>query len=119
MRTDGNIVESWKARFRHSAGRIGGMCLRALRDEAGHLGWRINRTGKIHVPPKDLGESGQFVDVGPGAGLLTFARNVSFPADEGRCLCLGRVMPDGVTGPLCACVVFGGNAAPPGERLRA
>jgi len=109
---DGNLVKSWKARFRHSAGRLGSAYLRAMRDEARLLGWRIDRTGKIHVPPKDLDEPGKFVDVGPGARLLTLARNVSFPADEGRCLCLGRVMRDGATAPLFARVAFKGAAAP-------
>ena len=92
---NGNIVESWKARFRHSAGRLGSEYLRALRDDARILGWRIDRTGTVHVPPKDFGEPGAFVEVGPGARLLTLARDVSFASEGGRCVCLGRVVLDG------------------------
>jgi hypothetical protein len=51
--------------------------------------------------------------------LLTLARNVSFPADEGRCLCLGRVKLDGAIAPLFARAAFEGGAAPPGGRLSA
>jgi uncharacterized OB-fold protein len=117
---NGNIVESWKARFRHSAGRLGSEYLRALRDEARLLGWRVSRTAKVLFPPKDLGEPGEFVEVGPGARLLTLARDVSFAGDTGRVVCLGRVALDGASMPLFARVAFDEEAAPrPGARLSA
>ena len=117
---NGNIVESWKARFRHSAGRLGSEYLRALRDDARILGWRIDRTGTVHVPPKDFGEPGAFVEVGPGARLLTLARDVSFASEGGRCVCLGRVVLDGASTPLFARIAFAEGAAPqPGARVGA
>lgn len=117
---NGNITERWKAGFRHSAGRLGSDYLRALRDEARILGWRVKRTGTVHVPPKDLGEPGELVEVGPGARLLTLAKEVQFTSADGRRLCLGRVAIDGTHTPLFARVAFVDEAAPkPGTRLKA
>lgn len=115
---NGNIIESWKAGFRHSAGRLGSAYLRALRDEARILGWRVKRTGTVHVPPKDLGEPGELVEVGPGARLVTLARDVQFTSADSHHLCLGRVVIDGTRTPLFARVAFVDESLPkPGGRL--
>lgn len=117
---NGNIVESWKAGFRHSAGRLGSAYLRALRDEARILGWRVKRTGTVHVPPKDQGEPGELVEVGPGARLVTLARDVQFTSADSHRLCLGRVVIDGAHAPLFARVAFDDESVPkPGARLKA
>ena len=60
--------------FRRTVSAAG---LQTLRDDARILGWRIDRTGTVHVPPKGFpAEPGAFVEVGPGARLLTLARDV-------------------------------------------
>lgn len=115
----GNIVEDWRATFRHSAGRLGSEYLRALRDEGRLLGWRVTRTGMVHVPPRDCGESGEFVDVGPGGRLLTLAREVSLASEDGRRTSLGRVAIDGAGSPIFVRVRFDdGIVPPPGTRVK-
>lgn len=116
---NGNIVEDWRAIFRHSAGRLGSQYLRALRDEGRLLGWRVSRTGTVHVPPKDCGEPGEFVDVGPGGRLLTVARDASVVDENGRRTALGRVAIDGASAPLFVRVRYDEGAVPrPGTRVR-
>jgi uncharacterized OB-fold protein len=62
-----------KATFRHSAGRLGTRFLAAIRDEARLLGWRTGNPARVLVPPKDLGLSGEWVEIGPGATLEAYA----------------------------------------------
>lgn len=115
----GNIVENWRATFRHSAGRLGSEYLRALREEGRLLGWRVIRTGIVHVPPRDCGEPGEFVDVGPGGRLLTVARDASVASGDGRRTSLGRVAIDGASSPLFVRVRFDEAAVPPpGARVK-
>jgi hypothetical protein len=78
-----------RAPFRHSAGRLGSEFLQALRERR-LLGLRTG--SQVIVPPRDLGASGAWVEIGPGARLEAYA-----PADwvdggdAGSCLALVTV----------------------------
>jgi hypothetical protein len=113
MTQDRELVERWHATFRHSAGRLGSRYLSALRDDGKILGWRTGTPPRVLVPPKDLGGDGEFVEVGPGAGLLAFAPTEWLAAPSGDGV-LGLVALDGADTPLFARV----RAAAPAIGMR-
>jgi uncharacterized OB-fold protein len=79
-----------EATFRHSAGRLGTHFLKAIRDERKFLGWRTGNPPRVMVPPKDLGGTGEWVEIGPGARLDAYAPAewLSDGADASSCLAL-------------------------------
>lgn len=99
---DGVLNETWQITFRHSAGRLVSHALKALRDERRILGWRSGPDAVVLYPPKDLGGEGQWVELGPGAELLS-------PAPATGSGALARVRLDGAS-----CGMFATIAAPAG-----
>jgi len=92
-----------EASFRHSAGRLGSHFLKAIRDEARLLGWRTGDPPRVIVPPKDLGGTGEWVALGPGAVLLAYAPPEWRDGESAAGTCLALVRPDGAdTGLLAA-----------------
>lgn len=87
---DDILIENWRGGFRHSAGRLGSHYLRTLRDESRLVGWRTGQPAKVLVPPKDLGDEGEWVNVGPGATLRS-----AILRDDGSQFALARVQLDG------------------------
>ena len=80
-----------RAPFRHSAGRLGSHFLQALRARR-LLGLKV--AGRVIVPPREFGQDGEWVQLGPGARLEAYA-----PADwvppAGDNSCLALVVVDG------------------------
>jgi uncharacterized OB-fold protein len=80
-----------RAPFRHSAGRLGSHFLQAL-SERRLLGLKV--AGRVIVPPRESGQGGEWVELGPGARLEAYA-----PADwvptRGDNSCLALVVVDG------------------------
>ena len=77
-----------RASFRHSAGKLGSVFLSALRDKR-LLGWRSGTPARVTVPPKDLGVAGEWIEIGPGARLETYApRDWYADSDDDSCLAL-------------------------------
>ncbi len=108
-----------KAAFRHSAGKLGTKFFAALRDDKKLLGWRTGTPARVMIPPKDLGMSGEWIEVGPGATLEAYAPNewlqdIARPVEDGSCLALVRV--DGADTSLLARVRTSG-ALKAGQRL--
>ena len=110
------LVEHWRAVFRHSAGRLGSQWLTALHEQREILGWRTGTPPRVVVPPKDFGTKGEFIEVGPGARLLAFAP-ADWVAEPGGPGVLGLVMLDGADTPLYARVL--GASPKTGMRLTA
>lgn len=80
-----------RAPFRHSAGRLGSTFLRALRERR-LIGWKTG--GRVIVPPRDSGEGGEWVELGPGARLEAYAP-ADWVASDGGDSCLALVLIDG------------------------
>jgi uncharacterized OB-fold protein len=104
-----------RAPFRHSAGRLGSVFLQALRARR-LLGLKIG--GRVIVPPRELGERSEWVELGPGARLEAFAPADWLAADSDNS-CLALVTVDGADTALLTrlrpAVVAGALA--PGARL--
>jgi uncharacterized OB-fold protein len=73
MDTENERFVDVAAPFRHSAGQLGTHFLATIRDEARLLGWRTGRPPRVLVPPKDLGQPGEWVELGDGATLEAYA----------------------------------------------
>lgn len=108
-----------EATFRHSAGRLGTHFLRAIRDEGRILGWRTGNPPRVIVPPKDLGGTGEWVEIGPGARLEAYApvEWLGDGADTASCLALVRL--DGADTAMLARLrpTVAPHALPVGTRL--
>ncbi|MGV6875652.1 hypothetical protein ACUSIJ_23570 [Pseudochelatococcus sp. B33] len=102
---DRPLADRWQPVFRHSAGRLGSIYLTKIREEGRLVGWKTFNPGRVSVPPKDFGSEGEWVDVGPGAELLSFAPP-DWVADSGEALLegfvLARVRLDGAEAPIFA-----------------
>lgn len=106
-----------RASFRHSAGRLGSIFLSALR-EGRLLGWKTGTPARVIVPPKDLGCEGEWVEIGPGASLDSYApADWAAAADDSSCLALITV--DGAAVALLARLRPAASACKlaPGARL--
>lgn len=105
LREDGVLVDRWEPVFRHSAGRLSSQYFTAIRSERRLLGWKTKRPDTISVPPKNFGPEGDWVELGPGATLLS-AVPAAWVADSGelllRTFVLGRVLVDGAETPMYA-----------------
>lgn len=118
----GVLSDRWKPVFRHSAGRLGSRYLTAIRAEKRLLAWKTSKPARLSVPPTDFGSEGEWVEIGPGATLLSCAP-AAWVADSGedvlRDFVLGRVMVDGAQSPLLALLKLDGAQAQPerGARL--
>jgi hypothetical protein len=64
-------IETWRIAFRHSVGALGRHARVAHRDQGLLLGWRSGPDGAVIYPPRDQGGAGEWVEVGPGAVLLS------------------------------------------------
>ena len=108
-----------EAAFRHSAGRLGSHFLKTVRDEARLLGWRTGDPPRVIVPPKDLGGTGEWVPLGPGAVLLAYAPPEWRDADGPAEACLALVRLDGAATALLALLkpAFPAGAVAVGTRL--
>ena len=91
-----------EATFRHSAGRLGSRFLKAIRDEGRFLGWRTGDPPRVMLPPKDLGEPGEWVEIGPGARLEAYAPATWLNDAAGTDTCLALVRLDGAETALLA-----------------
>jgi uncharacterized OB-fold protein len=91
-----------EAAFRHSAGRLGSHFLKTIRDEARLLGWRTGDPPRVMVPPKDLGGTGEWVTLGPGAVLEAYAPWEWRGAETAPETCLALVRLDGADMALLA-----------------
>jgi len=108
------------ATFRHSAGTLGTHFFRALRDEARLLGWKTGAEPRVVVPPRDCGETGEWVEVGPGARLAAYAPPAWTPESERRAdaSVLALVEVDGADTAMLARLKLDGAATPAvGRRL--
>ncbi len=103
LRDDGVLVDRWEPIFRHSAGRLSSQYITAIRSERRLLGWKTKRPDTMTVPPKSFGLEGEWVEVGPGAKLLS-AVPAEWVADSGeprlRTFVLARVLVDGAETPM-------------------
>lgn len=115
------LVDHWRPRFRHSAGRLGSAFLDAARQERKLLGWKTGNPARVIVPPKDLGTDGEWVPIGPGARLLGVVP-AAWSAGSGEAALadhlLGRVLPDGADTPFFALVGRGHDGAEPAPGAR-
>lgn len=64
-------IETWRIAFRHSLGALGRHARQVQRDQGLILGWRTGPDVTVLYPPRDLGGAGEWVEVGPGAVLLS------------------------------------------------
>jgi hypothetical protein len=108
------LEERWRPVFRHSAGRLGSHYLTALRTERRLLGWKTSEPPRLSLPPKNFGADGEWVAVGPGAELLSYAPP-QWVADSGepllRDFMAARVRVDGAEAPIFARVKVDGSTA--------
>lgn len=104
-----------RAPFRHSAGRLGSAFLQALR--ARRL-FGLKTGGRVIVPPRELGERGEWVELGPGARLEAFAPADWLAADSDNS-CLALVTVDGADTALLTRLrpAAAAGALAPGARL--
>lgn len=111
---DGVLADCWHPVFRHSAGRLGSQYLTALRAERRLVAWKSHSLGTVSLPPKNFGGTGEWLDVGPGATLLSFAPS-AWVADSGepllKAFVLCRVVVDGAKAPMFALLKGGDNGA--------
>jgi hypothetical protein len=116
---NGALEDRWQPVFRHSAGRLGSQYLTAIRTEKRLLGWKTAQPERLSSPPKDFGGEGAWVDIGPGATLLSFAPGEWVAGgDVPEGYLLSRVVVDGTDTPQFALLKTSGNAAPArGARL--
>ncbi len=68
-----DIRDEWQASFRHAAGQLTSHFFHVLRDEARLVGWRSGNPARVHVPPRQTGQAGEWVPIGPGAELVAWA----------------------------------------------
>lgn len=107
-----------RATYRHSAGRLGSVFLKALGD--GRLiGWKSTADGRVTVPPRETGLPGEWVPIGPGARLEAFAPADWVADDRGDGACLALVRIDGADTALLARLKVAPSAGAPaiGARL--
>ncbi len=121
MSEQGSVLEDrWKPVFRHSAGRLGSHYLTAVRTQQRLCGWRTSQPPRLSVPPTDFGAEGKWVDIGPGAELLSFAPS-EWVTDSGEAVLqdfvLGRVRVDGAEAPMFAPLKLNGAGGKRGLRL--
>ncbi len=106
--------------FRHSAGHLGSHYLTAIRTQERLCGWQTGSPPRLSVPPTDFGTAGEWIDIGPGAELLSFAPS-EWVADSGEAVLqdfvLGRVRIDGAEVPIFALVRLNGADGKRGLRL--
>lgn len=104
-----------RAPFRHSAGRLGSVFLQALRERR-LIGWKTG--GRVIVPPRDFGASGEWVELGPGARLEAYAPADWIAADAADS-CLALVTVDGADTALLTRLrpAASAGALRPGARL--
>lgn len=102
---DSVLQQAWKPVFRHSAGRLGSHYLTALREQGRLLGWRTRTPDRLSLPPKDFGCDGEWIEVGPGAALLSFVPSAwmaGAPEAPPHGFVLARVAVDGAPAPILA-----------------
>jgi uncharacterized OB-fold protein len=106
---------SVRAPFRHSAGRLGSVFLNALRARR-LLGLKID--GRVIVPPRDFGATGEWVELGPGARLEAYAPSDWIAADDDNS-CVALVTVEGADTALLARLrpAATAGALAPGARL--
>jgi hypothetical protein len=118
----GVLADRWQPVFRHSAGRLGSRYLTAIRSEKRLLAWKTKQPARLSAPPKDFGSDGEWIEIGPGAVLLSYAP-AEWVADSGedvlRSFVLGRVLVDGAESPSLALLKLGDGHGEPerGARL--
>jgi uncharacterized OB-fold protein len=108
------------AAFRHSAGALGSHFFRTLRDDARLLGWKTGKPSRVVVPPRDSGEAGEWVDIGPGGRLAAYAPPAWTPEADQRsdASVLALVEPDGADTAMLARLRIDGDEMPSvGRRL--
>lgn len=105
-------IETWRIAFRHSLGVLGRHARQAQHDQGLILGWRSGQDGTVLYPPRDRGGAGEWVEVGPGAVLLS-----PLTWTEGD-TSLARVRLDGAECGMFA-RVFTDRSLARGTRLRA
>jgi hypothetical protein len=103
------LEDRWRPAFRHSAGRLGSQYLTAIETESRLLAWKTGRPDMLCSPPKDFGAEGEWVEIGPGAKLLSFVpREWLSEADRMGEFLLARVLVDGARVPQFALVSTAG-----------
>jgi hypothetical protein len=108
----GVLLDRWNPAFRHSAGHLGSRYLTAIRAEKRLLAWRTRQPARLSAPPKDFGSGGEWIEIGPGAMLLSYAPAewvADCSEDVLRSFTLGRVIVDGAEAPSLALLKLDGG----------